>query len=79
VCVAGDQTDTGQAAGGQDPEEREPAGAVLGRGDVQSEDLPVPVGVHPGRDQGVHPDHPPTLTDLQHEGVGSHERVRATV
>ena len=32
---------------GQVPEEREPAGAVLGRGDLQPEDLAVPVDVHP--------------------------------
>jgi hypothetical protein len=33
---------------GQVPEEREPAGAVLGRGDLQPEDLAVPVDVDPG-------------------------------
>ena len=39
----------------------------------------MPVGVHPGRHQRVHPDHPPALTDLQHQGVGGHERIRALV
>jgi hypothetical protein len=61
VGISGDQGDPGQAAGGQVPEEAQPAGAVLGGADLQAEDLPVPVGVHPGREQGVHVDHPPAL------------------
>ena len=51
--VGGDQRDPGQAAGGQVAEERQPAGAVLGGGDLQAEDLAVPVGVDPGGDQHV--------------------------
>ena len=47
VRVGGDQRDAGQAAGGQVPEEPQPPGAVLGSGDLQAEDLPVPVGVDP--------------------------------
>ena len=49
VGVGGDQRDPGQAAGGQVAEERQPAGPVLGGGDVDAEDLAVPVGVDPGR------------------------------
>jgi len=79
VRVRGDETDPGQAPRGQIAEEPQPAGAVLGRADLDPEDLPVPIGVDPGRDQGVHVDHPPALTDLQHERVGGDERVRALV
>ena len=52
--VAGDQPDAGQAAGDQVAQERQPARTVLGGGDLQAEDLAVPVAVHPGRHQGVH-------------------------
>ena len=48
VRVAGDQGDPRQAAGGQVAEEPQPAGAVLGGGHVQAEDLPIAVGVDPG-------------------------------
>jgi hypothetical protein len=53
VGVRGDQSDSAEAAGGQVPEERQPAGTVLGAGDLQAEDLPVPVGVDAGRQQRV--------------------------
>jgi hypothetical protein len=55
-----------QAAGGQVAEERQPAGAVLAAGDVQAQDLAVPVAVHAGRDQGVHPDDAAAFANLQH-------------
>jgi hypothetical protein len=55
------------------------AGPVLGRGDVQPEDLPVPVGVHRGGDQGLHVDHPPALAHLDRERVDPAERVRRSV
>jgi hypothetical protein len=77
VGVAGDQGDAGQAAGGQVPEEPQPARAVLGAGDLQAQDFPVPVCVHPGRQQRVHVDHPAALADLQHQRIGGRERVRA--
>ena len=35
----------------------------------------MPVGVDPGGHQGVHVDHPAALADLEHQGVGGHERV----
>ena len=79
VRVGGDQPDAGQAAGDQVAEERQPAGAVLGGGDLQAEDLAVPVGVHAGREQGVHVDDPAALADLQHQRVRGDERVRAGV
>jgi hypothetical protein len=75
VRIGGDQLNAAEAAGGQVPEERQPAGAVLGGGDLQAEDLPVPVGVHPGRHERVHVHHPAALADLEHQGVGGHERV----
>ena len=77
--VAGDQFDPGQAAGGQRPPERQPARSVLGGTDVNTQDFAMALGVDPDRDQGVHVDHPPALADLEHQGVGGHERVRAGV
>jgi len=79
VGVAGDESDAGQAAGDQVAQERQPARTVLGGGDLQAEDLAVPVAVHPGRHQGVHVHHPAALADLQHQRVGGHERVRALI
>jgi hypothetical protein len=79
VGVAGDELDAGQSACGQLAEEGEPAGAVLGAGDLQAEDLAVSVGVDPGGDQGVHVDHAAALPDLEHQGVGGDEGVRAGV
>jgi hypothetical protein len=75
VGVGGDQTHAGQAAGGQVAEEGEPAGAVFGAGDLQTEDLPVPVAVDADCDQGVHVRDPAALADLQDQGVGGDERV----
>jgi hypothetical protein len=45
-------------AGGQAAEEAEPAGAVLGGGDVQAEDLAVPVAIDTDGDQAVDVDDP---------------------
>ncbi len=45
VGVAGDQRDPGQAAGDQVAEERQPAGPVLGGGDLDAQDLSVALGV----------------------------------
>ena len=39
----------------------------------------MPVGVHPGGDQGVHVDHPPVLADLHRQRVDPAERVRPGV
>jgi hypothetical protein len=69
VGVGDDQLDAGQAAGGQGAQEGEPAGAVLGGGDVDAEDLAVPVGVDADRDQGVDVDDPVALADLLGQGV----------
>ena len=77
VGVGGDQGDTGQAAGGQIPEERQPPGAVLGAGDVQAQDLPVPLRVHPGRQQGVHIHDPPSPPGPSAPGRPRRRRYRA--
>ena len=79
VRVGSDQLHPGKAAGDEVAEEREPAGAVLGGVDLQAEDLPVPLRVHPGRDQHGDLDHAPALADLHGERVGGDERVRARV
>lgn len=39
----------------------------------------MPVGVHTRGEQGVHVDHPPALTDLEHQGVRGDERVGALI
>jgi collagen type II alpha len=75
--VGNDQLHPGQAAGDQPAQERQPPGAVFGGGDVQAEDFPVPISVHPGREQGVHVDHPAVLADFHRESVDPHERVGA--
>jgi hypothetical protein len=73
--VGGDRADPGRAAGGQIPEEREPAGAVFGAGDLQTEDLPVPIGVDAGGEQGVYVDHAAALADLE-GGCRTTRRIR---
>lgn len=77
--ISCDELDTGQAAGDQGTQESEPAGAVLSRGDVQAEDLTVPVGVDADRDQRVDVDDPAALAGLLGQGVDPDERVRAGV
>ncbi len=77
--VGGDRPDTGQPAGGQRPQERQPAGAVLGGGGVDAQDFAVALGVDTGGDQRVHVDHPAGLADLENQGVGGDERVRAGI
>ena len=79
VRVGGDQHHPGQAAGDQAAEERQPAGAVLGGGDLEAEDLPVPVGVDPGGDQAVHQHGAAALAHPQGQRVGLHEPVRPGV
>ena len=77
--VGGDQGHPAQAAGDHVPEEAQPPGAVLGGGDLQTQDLPVPVGVDTCSHQGVHVHDPAALADLQRQGVGGNERVWAGV
>jgi hypothetical protein len=67
VGVGGDQGDAGQAAGGQIPQERQPSGAVLGRGDLQAEISRHPSPFRPVAAKGVHVHDPPRLEDLQHQ------------
>jgi len=47
VGVGGDETDTGEPACDEPPEEREPSRPGLLRGDVDPEDLPVTLGAAP--------------------------------
>jgi hypothetical protein len=56
-------------------EERQPAGAVLAGGDLDAEDLAVPVGVDAGRDQHVHRHHPAALADLEHVSASAATNV----
>ena len=79
VAVGGDQGHAGQAAGDQAPEERQPPGAVLGAGHVDTEDLPLAAGVDAGGDQGVHVHRAAALADLLGECVQPHEGVRPGV
>jgi hypothetical protein len=77
--VAGDELDPGQPAGDQVAEERQPAGAVFGAGDVQAEDLPVALCVHTHGQQRVHVDRAPALAHLEHQRVRGNERIRTGV
>jgi hypothetical protein len=78
VGVGDDRLDAGQAAGGQGAQEGEPAGAVLGGGDVDAEDLAVPVGVDADRDQCVDVDDAAALADVcQSSSGGSLSRCGA--
>ncbi|SDN16246.1 hypothetical protein SAMN05216259_1035 [Actinacidiphila guanduensis] len=77
--VGDDELDTGKTAGGQRSQEGEPAGAVLGGGDVEAEDFAVPIGVDSDRHQRVDVDDPAFLADLLGQGVDPDERVRAGV
>ena len=47
VGVAGDPLHPGQASGGEIPQKRQPAGAVLAGGDLHAEDLPVSAALTP--------------------------------
>ena len=73
--VGGNQGDPGQATGGEVAEERQPPGAVLSGGDLQAQDLPVPISIHPRREQGMDVHDPAALADLQHQRIRSDERV----
>ena len=75
VRVAGDQGDPRQAAGGQITEEPEPASAVFGGGDVQAEDLSIPVAVDPDSEPGVHIHGAAAFANFQDERVSSDEGV----
>ncbi|MEC5152568.1 hypothetical protein RCH22_004267 [Cryobacterium psychrotolerans] len=77
--VAGDELHPSQAAGGQVAEETEPAGTVFGAGDLQTQDLAVPVLVHARREERVDVGDTAALADLQHQGIGGDERVGAGV
>lgn len=63
-------------AGDQVADEREPTGTVLSRGDLRTDDLAVPVGIHASGDKGMDRHDPATLTHLQHQRVSGHEENR---
>jgi hypothetical protein len=69
----------GQAPGDQAAQECQPPGPVLAAGHVDAEDLPMPAGVHPGRDQAVHVHRPAAIADLLGQGVDPDEGVRPPV
>ena len=73
------QLHPGQPTSCEAAEEAQPTSTILGGGDVDAEDLPVPVGVDAGGDQHMHRHHPAALTDLHRQRVGGHERVRAHI
>jgi hypothetical protein len=73
------QRDPGQAARDQRAQERQPARPVLSRHHVQAEDLALPVGGDPDRDQSVHDHRPAALADLLGERVQPQECVGAGI
>ena len=79
VAVGGDQLHAGQAAGGQAAQECQPPRAVLGGGDIQAQDLPLPVRVGAGGDQRVHVHRPAALAHLLGQRIDPHECVGAAV
>ena len=79
VGIGDDQLDPGQAASDQPAQQRQPAGAILAGGDVEAEDLPVPVGVDPGRDERVHVHHLGVLADLDPQRIDPAEGVWCAV
>ena len=79
MTVGDDQLHPRQAAGDQAAQERRPAGAVLGRGDLHSEDLPPLIGVDAGGDQRVHVHRPAALAHLLRQRVQPHERIRSGI
>lgn len=77
--VGDDELDTGQAGGDERAQEGQPAGAVLGGGDVQPEDLAVSVGIDVDRDQRVNVQDAATFADLLGQCVDPDERIRSVV
>ncbi len=68
VSVGGHEPDPGQAA--RSGRARTRATRRRHRaGDLQAHHLPVPIGVHAGRDQRVHVHHAATLAHLEHQRV----------
>ena len=74
VVVAGHQVDPGEAAGDQAAQEREPAGAVLGAGDVQAEDSRWPPTLTPMACR-QHVDGASAFSALLRQRVDHHEGV----
>ena len=75
VGVGDHQLDPSKATGDQAAQEPGPAGAVLGRAQLQPQDLPMPVGVDPGGDQRRGVDHPTLHPDLDDQRVQPHQHI----
>lgn len=71
--VGDDELDAIQTAGDQQAQEGQPAGAVLGGGDVPAEYVAVPVGVDADREQSVDVDDAAALTVLLGQRVDPDE------
>ena len=69
VGVGDDQGHAREPPGHQAAQEGRPARPVLGGDEVEAEDLPVAVGVHPGGDDDGHVDDAAALSDLLGQGV----------
>ena len=76
VRVARDQPHAGQAARHQVGEEHVPRFLRLAGGDLDAEDLTVPVAVDAGRNEHDSVDDAPVLADLHRQRVGGDERER---
>ncbi|GAA1792137.1 hypothetical protein GCM10009811_16130 [Nostocoides veronense] len=68
--IGGEELDPGQSAGGQIPEEGEPARAVCADGDLHAEDLAVSIVVDAGDKDVPGPD-TAAFAELEDQGVGS--------
>jgi len=79
VRVGSDELNAGQAAGGEVAEERQPAGPVLTGGGLQARISRCPSALTPAASSAWTFNDPTALTDLEHQGVNSDERVRARV
>ena len=77
--IGGDQLHIRPAVGDEPASQCQPPGAVFGRGHVQAEDCPVPVGVDSNGDQGVHIDHPTVFAHLDYQRIGPDEGVQAGI
>ena len=75
--VGDHQAHAGETSDHETPQERGPAGSVLGRVHVKAQDLPGALRVHAGRDDHRHVHDPSALAHLLGERVQPHVGVRA--
>ena len=69
VLVRNDQLHTGEASGAQGAQEAPPEHLVFGIADVEAQDLSVPVGSDPRRDDDRFGGHVVVVTDMEVGGV----------